>query len=111
MKRLAIAAVGLALVVGVVAGPGSAAGAPGDTVADRVFGQGGSFASNDCNLGGITANSLCYPNAVAVDGGGNVYVPDNYNNRVLEYTAPSPRTRLPTGSLGRVAASQRPRAT
>ena len=38
-----------------------------DTVADRVFGQGGSFTSNTCNLGGISASSLCFPVDVAVD--------------------------------------------
>jgi len=29
-----------------------------DTAADRVFGQGGSFTSGTCNLGGISASSL-----------------------------------------------------
>ena len=59
-----------------------------DTVADRVFGQGGSFTSNTCNLGGISANSLCYPEGVALDAAGNLYVAEFSNHRVLEYDTP-----------------------
>jgi hypothetical protein len=59
-----------------------------DTVADRVFGQGGSFTDNGCNLGGISAGSLCAPYGVSVDGDGNLYVADNQNHRVLEYDCP-----------------------
>ena len=59
-----------------------------DTVADRVFGQGGSFTSGACNLGGISASSLCAPSMIAVDGSGNLYVADTSNNRVLEYNSP-----------------------
>src|SRR4030042_1000682 len=65
---------------------GSTAAAPGDTVADRVFGQGGSFTSGDCNLG--VASSLCTPFGAAVDGAGNLYVADHLNNRVLESDSP-----------------------
>ena len=36
-----------------------ASSAPGDDEADLVFGQGGSFTSNTCNLGGVSAASLC----------------------------------------------------
>ncbi len=56
--------------------------------ADRVFGQGGSFTSNSCNLGGVTASGLCNPLGTAVDGAGNVYVADSGNSRVLEYDTP-----------------------
>ena len=56
-----------------------------DSTGDRVFGQGGSFTSNTCNLGGISASSLCQPTGVAVDGAGNLYVADQNNSRVLEY--------------------------
>src|SRR5439155_18217513 len=62
--------------------------APGDTVADRVFGQGGSFNSALCNPGGTSATSLCFSSGVAVDSAGNVYVADAFNNRVLEYDTP-----------------------
>lgn len=71
----------------VTAVPGS-----GDTVADTVFGQGGDFSSNGCNLGAgsqfPSPDSLCNPDAVAVDGSGNLYVADTGNNRVLEYAQP-----------------------
>ncbi len=59
-----------------------------DTVADRVFGQAGDFTTGLCNKGGISADSLCGPDGVAVDSDGNVYVADRFNNRVLEYTNP-----------------------
>jgi sugar lactone lactonase YvrE len=55
--------------------------------AARVFGQGGSFATNTCNKGGVSANSLCFPTDV-VDGGGNLYAVDEDNNRILEYDTP-----------------------
>src|SRR5262245_22395080 len=56
--------------------------------ADRVFGQGGSFTTGTCNLGGVTATSLCFPWGVALDAGGNLYVADASNSRVLEYDTP-----------------------
>jgi len=59
-----------------------------DAVADRVFGQGGSFTSGTCNLGGISANSLCFPQGLALDGTGNLYVAEGNNSRVLEYNSP-----------------------
>ncbi len=68
-----------------------------DTAADAVFGQAGSFGGNACNFtvgcsgGGAcapTADSLCGPTAVAVDGAGNAYIADSSNNRVLEYLSP-----------------------
>ena len=58
-----------------------------DGVADRVFGQGGSFTTNTCNLGGTSAASLCNPQALALDSTGNLYIADG-NNRVLEYDTP-----------------------
>ncbi len=60
----------------------------GGTRAGLVFGQDGSFSSANCNLGGVSANSLCRPTALAVDGGGNLYVGDHDNFRVLEYNTP-----------------------
>ena len=59
-----------------------------DTTADRVFGQGGSFTGNACNLGGVSASSMCNPQSVALDPAGNLYVADIGNNRVLEYNTP-----------------------
>jgi sugar lactone lactonase YvrE len=56
--------------------------------AARVFGQGGSFATNIENKGGVSANSLYYPTDVAVDGSGNFYAVDQGNNRILEYNTP-----------------------
>ena len=55
------------------------------TTATRVYGQNGSFTSGIANNGGISANSLNQPFGVTLDGGGNVYVGDTFNNRVLFY--------------------------
>ncbi len=55
-----------------------------DTSADRVFGQ-PDFSSNAPNNGGVSATSLEYPEFVALDAHGNLYVVDTQNNRVLEY--------------------------
>jgi len=60
----------------------------GDTTADTVFGQSGSFTSKKCNNGGLSANSLCEPTGVAADGASNVYIADSINDRVLEYNTP-----------------------
>ena len=59
-----------------------------DVNADRVFGQFGSFSSATRNAGGVSANSLSGPTAVAVDTAGNLYVADNSNFRALEYNTP-----------------------
>ena len=78
-----------ALVVLTSALPGNAeAAAQGDTVADRVFGQGGSFTSDTINLGGISASSLWNAGQLALDANGNLYVSDNNNSRVLVYNQP-----------------------
>jgi hypothetical protein len=58
------------------------------TTATKEFGQGtagSDFTDNSCNNGGVTANSLCQPNGVGVDGSNNVYISDSSNNRILEY--------------------------
>ena len=59
-----------------------------DTTADFVFGQAGSFSSATANKNGLNENSLATPAGVAVDAHGNVYVADQFNNRVLAYDAP-----------------------
>jgi len=57
---------------------------PGSTTADRVYGQ-PNFTSNTSNNGGLSASSLRYPNGVALEAGGGVYISDYGNNRVLYY--------------------------
>ena len=66
--------------------PGSA----GDTTADLVFGQGGSFTSNLNPLcsHGANADSLCEPTGIIVDPAENVFIADNSSARVLEYDDP-----------------------
>jgi len=64
-----------------------------DTIADRVFGQGNVFTTNDCNnpalqVGNLGPKSLCFPRGVALDGSDNLYVADSNNHRVLVYTTP-----------------------
>jgi sugar lactone lactonase YvrE len=59
-----------------------------DTVADRVFGQGGLFSTGTCDKGGLGSGSLCLPVGVAVDPSGDLYVADFDNSRVLEYKTP-----------------------
>lgn len=56
--------------------------------ADRVLGQGGSFTSRTCNLGGLSARSLCFPGAVALDAQDRLYVADLANHRVLLFEHP-----------------------
>ena len=64
----------------------------GDTTADLVFGQDGIFTWIGCNShttgSNPSAKNLCYPNSVAVDAAGNLWVADSGNNRVLEYNTP-----------------------
>jgi len=56
--------------------------------ADLVIGQ-PDFNSTACNTtDGASGSSLCYPYGITVDSSGNLYVADNSNSRVLEYTAP-----------------------
>jgi DNA-binding beta-propeller fold protein YncE len=70
---------------------------PGSTVAQKVFGQYGSFGTRGCNqappaghgyprlAGGGSRYTLCEPIGIAVDGQGTLYVADSINNRVLIY--------------------------
>jgi sugar lactone lactonase YvrE len=59
-----------------------------DAVADRVLGQGGSFTSHACNLGGLSDSSLCEPGALAFDAQDRLYVADLVNHRVLLFEHP-----------------------
>jgi hypothetical protein len=64
----------------------------GDAVADQVFGQQGDFTANMCNQGAgtaATAQTLCSPTGIAIDGTGVLYIADNGNNRIIEYLFPS----------------------
>ncbi len=60
-----------------------------DTNADVVFGQ-PDFTSTTCNNGGTSAHSLCQPTGIFVDTsyGGEVYIADAGNQRVLRFDAP-----------------------
>ena len=57
-------------------------------MANRVFGQGGSFTSGVANNGGRSAGSLSGPVGLAFDAKRNLYVCDVNNNRVLSYDHP-----------------------
>lgn len=65
---------------------------PGNsTLAERVYGQNGSFTTATSNAGGgPNATSLASPEGVAVDSENNLYVGDRENHRVL---------RFPSGSV------------
>ena len=83
----------------------------GDTTADNVFGQSGSFTITDSNDGtaggdvaGLGPDSLFFPQALAVDTIGNLYAADAGNNRILEYNTP-----LSSVSGERVAPAMRSR--
>ncbi|MGO9774438.1 MAG: hypothetical protein ACLPSW_33775, partial [Roseiarcus sp.] len=59
-----------------------------DVTADLVFGQGAAgdvFNTKSC---ATTQTGLCRPEGVAINAGGNLYVADLTNNRVLEYNGP-----------------------
>jgi len=57
----------------------------GDGIADRVWGQAGSFTASTCNNGGVSATSLCTPAGVGLDSSNKLYTVDTSNNRILEY--------------------------
>jgi hypothetical protein len=68
--------------------------ANGDTKADAVFGQGGSFTSNTPNLAGPSAASLNVPIDAAFDRNGNLTIVDFENHRVLAYNRPAGNLRV-----------------
>ena len=75
----------------------------GDTVADLVFGQGGSLTQSGCDNPVTGANSLCQPNGIGVDTSGDVFIADQGNSRVLEYEVPlsaNPTASIVFGQVG-----------
>ena len=63
-----------------------------DSVADRVFGQGGDFTTKTVNTGGISADSISDVGGVACDANGNLFCGDRNNNRALRFNvAPPPQ--------------------
>jgi sugar lactone lactonase YvrE len=60
----------------------------GSTTATRVYGQGGSFTTAIANKGGLSANSLNQPSAVALDFVGGLYIADTGNHRILYFPNP-----------------------
>jgi DNA-binding beta-propeller fold protein YncE len=68
-----------------------AANAPASGLAAMaVFGQGGDFFATSANDGGVSADSLSAPGGLALDSGGNLFVDDTGNRRILEYYTPIP---------------------
>ncbi len=57
----------------------------GSTTADRVYGQLNDFTSYAANIITVSRNSLYNPFGVALDSGGELYISDNKNNRILHY--------------------------
>src|SRR5262249_27362972 len=63
-----------------------------DRKADHVFGQPG-FNTSPFNNRAPPADSLPPPRGLALEGRGNLYVPDFSNTRVVEYDPPLPNDR------------------
>ncbi len=79
----------------------------GDVTADTVFGQ-TSFTGNKPNAGGtVTGNTLFFPVGITLDPGGNVWIADDGNCRVLEFDEKStpPRNTTPRLVFGHGAIS------
>ncbi len=74
--------------------------APGSTTAFRVYGQLDSLSTNTTNKGGVTADSLAWARAIAVDNADNVYIVDEQNHRVLVYAPGSTTASRVYGQLG-----------
>lgn len=64
----------------------------GDTTADEVWGQAGSFTTSSC--ASESASTLCLPTKVAVDGSDNLYVGDTQDNRALMFNESNPPTNV-----------------
>ena len=81
------------------------AGPPDNSVANQVYGQGGSFTTKNPNNGGLSGRSLEFPAGVAVDLNSNVYIADTFNQRVLEFNAPQASNPVASLVLGQSAAN------
>jgi hypothetical protein len=72
--------------------------------ATMVYGQGGSYSTGSANNGGLGPSSLSSPYSLAFDPGGNLWIADTGNSRVLEFPSPVTTNRSsatnPTGVLG-----------
>jgi hypothetical protein len=60
-----------------------------DTTADLVFGQLGSFTTNNPNINGVNADTLEIPTDIEGDIAGNVYISDTGTERTLIYDTPA----------------------
>ncbi len=90
MFRLVVGGALLGVLVLAVMLIAAASAAPGDTVADAVFGQGNIFAGRSCSGQQVYNDNLCgEARGVAVDAAGNLYVADTANNRMVEYNTPA----------------------
>ena len=75
----------------------------GATTAKRVFGHKGNFTEGvngyECNNSFLsvppTPDTLCYPSSLGLDNGGDLFVGDLNNNRVLEFNYPLAKTGKP----------------
>jgi sugar lactone lactonase YvrE len=63
------------------------------------------FTSNASDNGGISASTLAHPLQPAFDGDGNLWVPDAYNSRVLEYVPPFSNGMAASLELGQPSAT------
>lgn len=79
----------------------------GDTSADRVYGQSGSFiVKADANdgkgqPGAPTADNLSHPKGVAVDAAGGIYIADSLHHRILYYAAGNTTAERVWGQAGK----------
>lgn len=71
-----------------------------DLAADRVLGQGGGFASNTANLGGVSASSFNNPYRLRLDLSGNLYVTDINNSRGLIFNTPVEEDQVADAVIG-----------
>jgi hypothetical protein len=83
------------------------AGSPFGLSANVVFGQDGSFSGIACDLNKnaptLNASTMCLPAGLALDTGGDLFVSDFGNNRVIEFNQPLATPNLATGAGDTVA--------